>query len=62
VPTATVGSIGQGDRGCIEPTDHGLDLNTDVLGKLLRTGVRLLEIQDECQRPALLSITPISLR
>ena len=42
-----VGSMGQVDRGGLEPTDHGLDLNTDVLGKLLRAEVGLLELQDQ---------------
>ena len=42
-----IGSMGQVDRGGLEPTDHGLDLNTDVLGKLLRTEVGLLDLQDE---------------
>jgi hypothetical protein len=39
--------MGKIDRGGLEPTDHGLDLNTDVLGKLLRAEVGLLELQDE---------------
>ena len=42
-----VGSVGQVDRGRLEPTDHGLDLNTDIFGKLPRAEVGLLELQDE---------------
>ena len=42
-----VGLVGQVDRGSLEPTDHGLDLNPDILGKLLRAEVGLLELQDE---------------
>jgi hypothetical protein len=42
-----VGLVSQVDRGSLEPTDHGLDLNTDVLGKLPRAEVGLLELQDE---------------
>ena len=34
-----IGSMGKINRGSLEPTDHGLDLNTDVLGKFLRAEV-----------------------
>jgi hypothetical protein len=41
-----VGSMGHFDRGGIEPTYQGLDLNTVVLGKLLRAEFGFLELQD----------------
>jgi len=39
--------VDQVDRGGLEPADHSLDLNTDILRKLLRAEVRLLGLQDE---------------
>ncbi len=47
LPDGYIGSMGQVDRGGLEPTDHGLDLNTDVLGKRLRAEAGPLELQDE---------------
>ena len=38
--------MGHFDRGGIEPTYQGLDLNTVVLGKLLRAEFGFLELQD----------------
>ena len=39
--------MGQVDRGSLEPSDDGLDLNTDVLGKRLRAEAGPRELLDE---------------
>jgi len=39
----TIWSMDQVNRGGLDPTDHGRDLETDVLGKRLRAEAELLD-------------------